>query len=306
MTARIRIATRASKLARWQATWVAQRLAELGVETEFVLITTRGDKDQRPMERLKATNVFTKEVQHAVLEGKADVAVHSLKDLGTSGPLELTLAAVPSRGPTRDVLISRDSVPLSELPQGSVVGTGSLRRRAQLVFARGDLEIRDLRGNVETRVAKLESGDYDAVVLAEAGLRRLGLEDRISAPISEEIMLPAVGQGALGLETRTDDAPAREVIARLNDPATHAAVTAERHLLAVLEGGCMAPIGAIGRVDDETGRLLLTARVVRADGGEKLEGVEEGNPAEAETIGEELARRLIAEGAKEMIEFWRG
>ena len=257
------------------------------------------------MGHLKATNVFTKEVQQAVLEGAADVAVHSLKDLGTAGPDELTLCAVPSRGPTADVLVSRDAIPLAALPEGAAVGTGSLRRRAQLALARGDLEIRDIRGNVETRLAKLDRGDYDAVVLAEAGLRRLGLENRITEAILEEIMLPAVGQGALGLETRSDDAATQAALAPLDDPATRAAVTAERALLAVLEGGCMAPIGALGRVNPETGRLTLVARVVRADGSEKLEGMEEGDTAEAHSVGGALAKRLLAEGAKELIAFGR-
>ncbi len=306
MGERIRIATRASKLARWQANWVAARLGELGVETEFVPITTRGDTDQRPMGMVGGTNVFTKEVQAAVLEGLADVAVHSLKDLGTSPPAELTLAAVPARGPTRDTLVSKGSVLLEALPTGAVVGTGSLRRRAQLTFFRPDLDIRDIRGNVETRIAKLDRGEYDAVVLAEAGLRRLALEDRISEILGEAVMLPAVGQGALGLETRADDAAARETIGRLDDPSTRAAVTAERRLLAVLEGGCMAPIAASGRVDEDTKRLILIARVVRADGRERLEDTEEGDPRDAADIGEKLARRLLDAGAAELICFGRG
>lgn len=306
MAQRIRIATRGSKLARWQANWVAARLGELGIETEFVPITTKGDIDQRPMGQVGATNVFTKEVQAAVLEGLADVAVHSLKDLGTSSPAELALAAVPPRGSTGDVLVSQGSIPLAGLPTDAVVGTGSLRRRAQLTFFRPDIEVRDIRGNVETRIAKLDRGEYDAVVLAEAGLRRLGLANRISEVIGEAVMLPAVGQGALGLEARTEDAATRETIGRLDDPSTRAAVTAERRLLAVLEGGCMAPIAALGRVDADTNRLILTARVVRADGRERLEDTEEGDPSDGALIGETLAHRLLEAGAADLIHFARG
>lgn len=266
---KFRLGTRASKLARWQADWVATQLRKLGVEVEIVLISTTGDQNQTgPIETLSGQGVFTKEIQRSLVDNQIDLAVHSLKDLSTQPIPGLTLTAVPKRAPVEDALIARDSLTLAELPGGAVVGTGSLRRRTQLLHARPDLQVTDIRGNVETRLAKLDAGDYDAILLAVAGLERLGLADRITESIATSTMLPAVGQGALGIETREEDAQTRSIVEQLDDLATHASVCAERALLKDLEGGCLAPIAAWAHLKEN--KLHLTARVVSVDGKECL------------------------------------
>lgn len=291
----IRLGTRASALARWQAEWVAARLREQGAEVELVPISTTGDQQQGTIQAIGGQGVFTKEIQRALLDGRIDLAVHSLKDLPTGDLSGLCLAAVPERGPVADVLVtntnkgvgslcaavstdtnkgngnlntvvtnsdSKDSRPL-------YVGTGSLRRRAQLLHVRPDLQMKDVRGNVETRLRKLEQGDFDAIVLAEAGLRRLGLDCHIDQVLPLEVMLPAVGQGALGLETRADDRVTLAIVAALDHPPTHAAVLAERAMLAALQGGCLAPIAGLGCA--EGGHLKLTGRVISHDGVKRLD-----------------------------------
>ena len=237
-----RLGTRGSRLARWQADWVAAQLDGIGIDVEIVLITTTGDARQRgPIEQIGAQGVFTKEIQRALLSGEIDAAVHSLKDLPTESVPGLGLAAVPERESPADVLVSRQGK-FDSLPPGACIGTGSIRRRAQLLYARGDLSIEDIRGNVETRLEKLDEGQYDAIVLAEAGLLRLDLQHRISELLSRDLVLPAVGQGALGIETRSDDHHLNKRLSRLNHADSWAAVTAERRLLATLRGGCLAPI----------------------------------------------------------------
>jgi hydroxymethylbilane synthase len=296
----LRIGSRGSKLARWQADWVADRLRERGQIVEIVEITTRGDVDQSDsFVDIGSPGVFTKEIQRAVLAGDVDVAVHSLKDLPTDVTTGLVLAAVPERESAADVLVSPIAASLDWLPKGASVGTSSLRRQAQLRHARPDLKVLAIRGNVDTRLRKLDEGHFDAIVLAEAGLKRLGFAGRISQVLPFEIMLPAVGQGALGIECREDDAPTRAALAALDDATTRAAVLAERALLARLRGGCLAPIGALGLVAG--GRLTLSAVVLSADGVRRLHAEDTSFPEEAEALGQRVADALLSRGAGELI-----
>jgi hydroxymethylbilane synthase len=302
---RIRLGTRGSALARWQADWAASRLAELGVDVVLVEITTAGDRHtEGPIGGLGAQGVFTKEIQRALLEDRIDLAVHSLKDVPTEAVPGLCLAAVPERAPVADVLVCRKHRSLDELPEGAAVGTGSLRRRAQLLHVRPDLVPKDVRGNIDTRLRKLDRGDFEALVLAEAGLSRLGLREHIAQVLPLNVVLPAVGQGALGLETRADDRFARPLVEKLDHPASHAAVLAERAMLAALFGGCLAPIAAWGRI--ENGKLTLTGRVLTPDGGRMVESTLTGEPSAAVALGQRVAAALADQGAGPMIEAARG
>lgn len=296
----VRLGTRASALARWQADWVTAQLQQLNVDVELVPITTSGDVQQGPIGAGSAVGLFTKEIQRALLDDRIDLAVHSLKDLPTDEVPGLGLAAVPERAAVNDVLVSPRYSSLEELPDGSVVGTGSLRRRAQLRHMRPDLVMKDIRGNVDTRLRKLHAGDYDALLLAEAGLRRLGLAEHIKQVLPVSAILPAVGQGALGLETRDDDTSIQEVLNHLNDPATHAAVRAERSMLAALQGGCLAPIAAWGRVQD--GTLTLCGRVISHDGTTQIGITLTGDPDDSIEIGRNVAQQLVAQGATKLVE----
>ncbi len=299
-SASLRLGTRSSPLARWQAEWVAARLEENGVAVELIPISTQGDKQQQgPIAAMGGIGVFTKEIQRALLETRIDLAVHSLKDLPTERVAGLTLAAVPPRGPIGDVLVSREGHTFESLPTGAVVGTGSVRRQAQLWHARRDLQMRDVRGNVETRLRKLEERQYDALVLAEAGLVRLELSDVISERLPRSLILPAVGQGALGLETRDDDDPTRRALRALNDAETYAAVLAERALLARLRAGCLAPVGAWGRRDGDA--LRLDAVVLSPDGRQRLEASATGALEDGESLGRRVADDLLAQGAADLI-----
>jgi hydroxymethylbilane synthase len=306
----LRLGTRASPLARWQAGWVADQLAAQGVAVELVPITTQGDVHTGPLGQIGGQGLFTKELQRALLEGQIDLAVHSLKDLPTAAVPGLVLAAVPARESTADCLLCRQAESLDALPQGARVGTGSLRRKAQLLHHRPDLVIEEIRGNVDTRLRKLEQGQYDAIVLAEAGLRRLGLAERITQILPRAIMLPAVGQGALGLETRADDAATQQAVKPLDDRATRAAVLAERALLAALRAGCLAPVAALAELQQD--QLVLTAAVLSPDGRQKLSAeahVTCSDPLPqaaldslACRLGEEVAQRLLSQGAQQLIE----
>jgi hydroxymethylbilane synthase len=299
---RIRIGTRGSKLARWQSDWVAERLRELSVDVEIIEISTQGDvQSVGPIESLGGTGVFTKEIQRALLDGAVDLAVHSLKDLPTEPVPGLVLAAVPQRERCGDALICREGYGIDELPPGSLIGTGSFRRQAQLKHWRPDLRVDDIRGNVETRLRKLDDGQFDAIVLAEAGLLRLGLAERITQVLPKEKMLPAIGQGALGLETRENDAPVRQALAALDDTSTHAAILAERSLLATLRGGCLAPVGAWARVDDD-GQLKLNAVVLDRAGAQRLEAMAAGKMEDAAELGRQAAQQLIENGASDLIQ----
>jgi hydroxymethylbilane synthase len=296
---RLRLGTRASPLARWQAEWVATRLGERGIEVEMVHISTQGDVKAGPVGQIGGQGLFTKEIQRALLERQIDLAVHSLKDLPTAPVAGLLLAAVPTRETTADVLVSGKYGSLDHLPHGARVGTGSLRRQAQLLHVRPDLTILDIRGNVETRLKKLDDGEFDAIVLAAAGLTRLGFADRMTFILPQSIMLPAVGQGALGLETRDDDSVARTLVEPLTDAATHAAVLAERSLLHALRGGCLAPVGALAQVEDSV--LKLEAVVLSGDGQRRISADAAGRPEDAIHIGEQVAEELLVQGAAELI-----
>jgi len=295
----LRLGTRASALARWQAEWVAAQLQKRGTAVELVPITTQGDVKSGPLGQIGGQGLFTKELQRALLAGQIDLAVHSLKDLPTAPVDGLLLAAVPERESTADVLISSKAESIESLPRSARVGTGSLRRKAQLLHLRPDLVIEDIRGNVETRLRKLDDGHYDAIVLAEAGLKRLGLAGRVTQIIPRAIMLPAVGQGALGIETRANDTPTQSALAPLDDFETHQAVLAERTLLFALRAGCLAPVGAWGRL--EKGRLSLDAVVLSPDGTRRLTASGSADMATAVALGQQVAGELLAQGAAELI-----
>lgn len=253
---------------------------------------------------LLGAGVFTKEIQRELLARRIDLAVHSLKDLPTETAPGLVLAAVPQRAPVADVLVSDRFASIDALPPGAVVGTGSLRRRAQLLYHRNDLEMRDIRGNVDTRLRKLREGQYEAIILAQAGLERLGFTRHVTQVLPLSLMLPAVGQGALGIETREDDAATRAALAFLDHAPTHAAVLAERAMLAALHGGCLAPIAAWGRFD--AGQLHLAGRVLDPAGTRKLEAELCAAAEEAPALGRRVADVLLEQGAAELIAECRG
>jgi hydroxymethylbilane synthase len=295
----IRLGTRASLLAKTQSTWVAQRIAAaLGREVELVEVTTEGDRDRGPLAQLGGTGVFVSALREALLDGRIDVAVHSLKDLPTGPAAGIALAAVPLREDPRDVVVARDDLTLGELPVGSRLGTGSPRRAAQVLALGLGLEIVDIRGNVDTRIRKVREGEYDAVVLARAGLARLGRLDDATEVLDPLQMLPAPGQGALAVEARSGDALATE-LAVLDDARTRAAVTAERAVLATLEGGCAAPIGVLAEVvEGEDGdELWVRAVALSPDGELSVRMSATGDPADADGVGNRLAGDMLAEGA---------
>jgi hydroxymethylbilane synthase len=295
----IRLGTRASLLAKTQSTWVAERIAAaLGREVELVEVTTEGDRDRGPLAQLGGTGVFVSALREALLDGRIDVAVHSLKDLPTGPAAGIALAAVPLREDPRDVVVARDDLTLGELPAGSRLGTGSPRRAAQVRALGLGLEIVDIRGNVDTRIRKVRDGDYDAVVLARAGLARLGRLDDATEVLDPLQMLPAPGQGALAVEARSGDALATE-LAVLDDARTRAAVTAERAVLATLEGGCAAPIGVLAEVvEGEDGdELWVRAVALSPDGELSVRMSATGDPADADGVGNRLAGDMLAEGA---------
>lgn len=304
MTTPLRIATRRSELATTQSRLVADLITErLDRAVELVEITTEGDRTQADGTPLvgAATGVFVNALREAVLAGDADLAVHSLKDLPTEPAEGIVLAAVPPREDPRDVVVARDGLTLGELPAGSRVGTGSPRRQAQLHALGLGLDVVAVRGNVDTRIEKVRTGEYDAVVLARAGLARLGRLDEATEVLDPLQVLPAPGQGALAVECRAADTDLVAALAALDDPATHAAVVAERATLATLEGGCSAPIGALAEpveAEDAT-ELWLRAVVLSPDGALSVRRSASGplDPKEAARLGEELARELLAEGA---------
>jgi hydroxymethylbilane synthase len=298
---RIRIGSRGSALALAQARWVKRELEARypGAQIDLVTIKTSGDQFvDVAIAAIGGKRVFTKEIEDALLRDEIDLAVHSLKDLPTELPAGLVLAAVPRREDARDVLVARHKVLFKDLAQGARVATGSLRRQAQLLQCRRDLAIVSIRGNVDTRLRKLEDGEADALVLAAAGLKRLGLEGRISEYLADSICISAVGQGALGIETREDPA-VRELIDFFDDAATSAEVSAERALLARLGGGCHVPVGARARVEGET--LSLIGAVAKPNGKAICKGIIEGKVTIAREIGRRLAEQLIRDGADKIL-----
>ena len=302
MAGAVRIGTRGSPLARWQAEWVAGQLRRHYPDRDVALveIKTRGDRDQNsPLATNGGIGVFTKEIQRELLEGTIDLAVHSLKHLPTRAPTGLALAVVPPREEPGDALIAPTSRTFDALPKGARVGTGSLRRRAQLLHLRPDLEVVAVRGNVETRLDQVLQGRLDAVVLAEAGLSRLGLDQHVTQRLAPPDFLPAVAQGALGLECRADDVALRAPLAPLDDAATHRAVLAERRVLAELEGGCMIPLAAWAREAGE--QLVLDVAVFDLDGRERIAASAAGPREDPDDLGRQVARDLRALGAGRLL-----
>lgn len=310
MTDRIRIGSRGSQLALWQAGHVRDLLAErCGLKAEIVVVKTSGDrfaeKTSGNLSDLGLKGVFIKELEEALLDGRADLAVHSMKDVPTEIDSSFSFPAVLPREDPRDCLVSRDGLRLDQLPAGARVGTSSVRRQAQLRHHRPDLEIVPVRGNVDTRLAKLDRGEFDTIVLAKAGLDRLGFSSRISEVLGPESMLPAVGQGALGIETRAGDPRLCKLVATLAHAETRAAVNAERALLSELEGGCQVPVGAWARF--ENGGFAIDSCVVAPDGSEFIRLSARATPEEMQDrrtplrLGRDLGRQLIDAGADRIL-----
>lgn len=298
----IRIATRKSPLALWQAEYVRDELQRHhpGLQVELVTMTTRGDKIlDTPLAKVGGKGLFVKELEVAMQEGRADIAVHSMKDVPMEFPEGLGLGAICEREDPRDAFVSNHHASLAALPAGAVVGTSSLRRQCQLKRARPDLVIRDLRGNVNTRLAKLDAGEYDALILASAGLIRLGFQARIRESLAEETLLPAVGQGAVGIECRLGDAETLALLAPLNHDETAIRVRAERAMNHRLQGGCQVPIAGFAELAGET--LTLRGLVGSLDGQQVLEDQVSGPAAEAEVLGRALAEKLLAAGAADIL-----
>ncbi|HKX18641.1 MAG TPA: hydroxymethylbilane synthase [bacterium] len=302
-----KLGTRGSKLAVWQAEWVKGALARAGVVAELVIIKTRGDAEvDRPLHELEGKGFFTKEIEDALRDGRIDVAVHSLKDLPTSLPAGLVLAAVPKRADPAEALVTREAgvTSIAELPAGARLGTSSLRRVAQVRYLRADLDIVPLRGNVPTRVQKVKEGrdGLDAALLAGAGLDRLELEGNIAARLDPLDVMPAPGQGALGLEVRADDRKARDTLAPLADPESARQVAAERSLLGALEGGCQAPVAAYcGKRETGNGSEVLYGRVTAQDGSVQITASAEIDAREPAAAGVRVAALLRAQGASKLL-----
>lgn len=302
MKAVLKIGTRQSLLALWQSNHIAACLRKQYPECEVVLkkIVTKGDRIlDVPLAQIGGKGLFTKEIEEDLLSGEVDLAVHSLKDMPTVLPEGLCLTAITERANVGDAFVSNKYDSFAELPLGAVVGTSSLRRKAQLLAARPDLTIRDLRGNVDTRLRKLDEGLYDAVILAAAGLERLGHGDRIKAVIPSSVCLPAVGQGALAIECRTDDAEVRQMLDFLNDAPTVYATNAERAFLGLLEGGCQVPIGVHADVEGE--KIKIEAIIAALDGSTVLRDTIEGAADDAVALGQELGRKMLANGGQAIL-----
>jgi hydroxymethylbilane synthase len=298
-----RIATRKSPLALWQAEHVRERLraAHPGLEVELVTMSTKGDRVlDSPLAKIGGKGLFVKELEQGMLAGDADIAVHSMKDVPVEFPEGLGIGAILEREDPHDAFVSNRFDAVAALPEGAVVGTSSLRRQCQLRAVRPDLDIRDLRGNVGTRLGKLDNGDYDAIVLACAGLRRLDLAGRIAESIDAGTMLPAIGQGIIGIETRLDDARVHELLAPLHDAETAVRLAAERSLNATLAGGCQAPVA--GHAVLEGGELRLRGLVGWPDGSDIVRGEISGQADDAEVLGRTLAEDLLARGARPILD----
>jgi hydroxymethylbilane synthase len=305
LTQKIVIGTRGSKLALWQTNWVKAELEKhhAGIRVEIQIISTKGDRVldvSLPKLGEQGKGLFTKELEDAIFERGVDIAVHSLKDLPTELTAGLHIAAICEREDVRDALVARGGVKsFDDLPHGAMLGTSSLRRQAQIRAARPDLVIEPVRGNVDTRIRKLDSGEFDAIVLASAGLRRLGLEGRITERLSEELVLPAVGQGALAIEARSDDVAVNEIVRSLDHMNTRLACRAERAFLRGLGGGCLVPIAGRARIEGDV--LSLSGLVASADGSEIVRGHYSGPVDDAESIGRHLADDLIGRGADRIL-----
>jgi hydroxymethylbilane synthase len=299
----IRIGTRGSALALWQARWVQNEIVRQGPDwlVELVIIKTQGDKIlDVPLSQVGGKGLFVKEIEDALLDGRIDMAVHSMKDMPGDLPLGLCVGAVPRRENPLDAFISLKHASLSALPRGARIGTSSLRRSAQILHRRPDIVPVALRGNVDTRLRKLADDDLDAIILAAAGLKRLGLADHITACLDQETMLPAVGQGALCIETRSADAALQPVLSALNHVQTQTAIVAERAFLRRLEGGCQVPLAAYATLCED--QLVITGLVAELDGRRIIKSQSRGAPGQAETLGRELAQTLLDSGADVILE----
>lgn len=300
------IATRGSRLALWQANWVRERLLEArpGLETELLILKTRGDIIQDvPLAKVGGKGLFVKEIEEALLGGQADLAVHSMKDMPMRLPDGLVLGVIPERGATADLLLSDRYRSLDDLPPGARVGTSSLRRQAQLLALRPDLQILSLRGNVDTRLGKLRDGHFEAIVMAEAGLARLGLSTRHQVRLGPDDFLPAAGQGALGVEFAEKRRDLAELLSPLEHAPSRACVSAERSFLAALDGGCQTPIAALARVGDERGRsLVLEGLVGDLEGRRVVRGKLSGSFDNPPELGQRLADQLLRAGAAEILQ----
>lgn len=300
----IRIGTRGSQLALWQANWVQKAIAQQrpDLDIELMIIKTTGDKIlDVPLAKVGGKGLFVKEIEEALIDGRIDLAVHSMKDMPAQLPPGLSIGAVPARENPMDALIVEDASSFENLPKGACVGTSSLRRSAQLLHLRPDLSIEPLRGNLDTRLKKLSTTHLDAIVLAAAGLKRLGLADRISETLEPHIMLPAVGQGALCIESRIDDEKTASILSSLDDADTHTAVTAERAFLSRLEGGCQVPIAGHAVIGKDN-RLTMTGLVAELDGSRMIREEVIGPCDQAEKMGRELAELLLSKGAASILE----
>jgi len=294
----LRLGTRKSKLALWQANFVKEKLEALGCKVELVPITTTGDRIlDAPLARIGGKGLFVKEIENALLAGEIDLAVHSLKDVPMIIPEGLTLSAITEREEPYDVLISGNGKKLEELPSGAVVGTSSLRRQVQIKRRRGDLRVEILRGNVDTRLRKLKEGLYDAIVLAYAGVKRMGLSGEISQVLED--FIPAVGQGSLAIETRAEDERVINFVKVLNHEESWLRAVCERAFLRELQGGCQVPIGAYAWIEGD--RIKIKGFISDLEGERFLEGYEEGGLQESEEVGKRLAQRLLREGGEEIL-----
>jgi hydroxymethylbilane synthase len=303
MNAPIKIGTRGSQLALWQAGWVKSFLEKKfpPIRVELVIIKTQGDKIlDVPLAKVGGKGLFVKEIEQALLARKIDIAVHSMKDMPADIPEGLCIGAIPERENPLDVFISRDGVGFNELAGGSVIGTSSLRRSAQLRCARPEMVIEPIRGNLDTRLKKLESEDFDALVLAAAGVKRLNFEHKITEYLDPGIMVPEIGLGALCIEIRKNDSTVAPLVSELDHAPTRTAVVGERAFLKRLEGGCQVPIAGHGRIGNN--QLTLTGLVAEVDGTRVIKGVKSGPLDSAETIGIELAEELLAKGADKILE----
>ncbi len=296
---KIRLGTRGSQLALWQSNWVKSQLEQRGVSVDLIRIKTEGDVQTQPLAQIGGQGLFTKRLQVALLNDEIDLAVHSLKDLPTEDHPDLAIAAIPQRESTADALVSNRFQNFESLPIGTTIGTGSVRRAAQLLHIRPDLKIKDIRGNVDTRLKKLDDGEFDAIILAAAGLIRLNLSDRITFSFEPEQLMPAAGQGALGLETRANDATTVASIEPLKHAASYYAAISERSMLRTLFAGCLAPVGANTSIAGN--QLTLQGVVLSRDGKEKVSASSTGPMIEANELGIAVAKALVSQGADKFL-----
>jgi len=299
----VKIGTRGSALALWQATWIKKRFEDRYPEItiELIKIKTKGDKiSDVPLSKIGGKGLFVKEIEQALMDGRIDMAVHSMKDVPTEVPYGLYIGIIPERDDPRDVLITKREGTLRTIKKGAKIGTSSLRRKAQLLYLRKDLQVLPLRGNLDTRIRKLDTEDLDAIIVASAGVRRMGLQEKVSEYLSPGIMLPAVGQGALGIELRQGDEKIYNLVAFLDHHQTRLSVQAERSFLKQLGGGCQVPIAALGIIEDR--RLKLQGLVANTEGTQIIKDQIEGEPSNAQELGKELAERLLRKGAQNILD----